>query len=527
MTLKRRSSGPIRRSKRLQAAKRCSSASPSEDHHSTSAHESLDSDTSSDINGDQLSILDAPETGSDAEAEECELHIYDSRYDTRGELILLRAGTHFRIDIPLPDSRHAGFVVIRHYSPSKILTKTNFEIRSPYATKAIRHVIKSYPGLAIGSKGKIVLDDQPRCLFHYRAELLEFAHSQSDKRFLQHVDYCLKYMNKVLSPQLNAFSTNVEHNTDQPGLQYEDLWMVFKPGTLLYQNDKFPRIAQLHHMGWVVQRSSPPPPFPQTIECYWILYSKGLCFNGKDFEIMNFTDRLEPYEGVKPFSRLDIFPLEYHERHAQIRQDSLDRAKLFISKAMGLRYYHYEGTGLIINQKKIDDRYEYRSEPTEINERIVLDEMLYSKYRRQNLREPPKSMTASTLLPADDLTALSRLKDDELRTCQVLIGGYVLGMEKWGEFHIDFIRDVNFSRYAFDTLALSLEKKSLITALVTSHKPPPTSANILMKKGRGLTFLLHGPPGVGKTFTADEEASWSKRRSPRSLITLQRASPTI
>lgn len=377
MTLKRRSSGPIRRSKRLQAAKRCRSASPSEDHHSTSAHESLDSDTSSDINGDQLSILDAPETGSDAEAEECELHIYDSRYDTRGELILLRAGTHFRIDIPLPDSRHAGFVVIRHYSPSKILTKTNFEIRSPYATKAIRHVIKSYPGLAIGSKGKIVLDDQPRCLFHYRAELLEFAHSQSDKRFLQHVDYCLKYMNKVLSPQLNAFSTNVEQNTDQPGLQYEDLWMVFKPGTLVYENAKFPRIAQLHRMEWVVQRFLPPgpapsqrsprpPPFHQTIEFQWIFYSKMLCFDGKNFEIVDFTRRLAPYEGVRPFSSLDIFPLEYHERHAQIRQDSLDRAKLFISKAVGLRYCHYEGTGLIINQTKIHDTYEYQAEPTEV-----------------------------------------------------------------------------------------------------------------------------------------------------------------
>lgn len=67
----------------------------------------------------------------------------------------------------------------------------------------------------------------------------------------------------------------------------------------------------------------------------------------------------------------------------------------------------------------------------QINERIVLDEMIYSQYRSQNLREPPKPMTRSALLPADDLTALSRLKDDELRTCQALIGGYVLGMEKY------------------------------------------------------------------------------------------------
>jgi len=36
---------------------------------------------------------------------------------------------------------------------------------------------------------------------------------------------------------------------------------------------------------------------------------------------------------------------------------------------------------------------------------------------------------------------------------------------------------------------------------------PPWSADFVQGKGQGLTFLLHGKPGVGKTWTAGKYGS--------------------
>ena len=62
---------------------------------------------------------------------------------------------------------------------------------------------------------------------------------------------------------------------------------------------------------------------------------------------------------------------------------------------------------------------------------------------------------------------------------------------------------------AIDNLVMSDEKKILIKALVhqyTDHAASggkvatPWSADFIRNKGEGQIFLLHGSPGVGKTY---------------------------
>jgi DNA polymerase III delta prime subunit len=62
-----------------------------------------------------------------------------------------------------------------------------------------------------------------------------------------------------------------------------------------------------------------------------------------------------------------------------------------------------------------------------------------------------------------------------------------------------------------DSLVMPKERKTLIEALVRkfSSNDPASSrlswrADHMENKGEGQIFLLHGPPGVGKTFTAGE-----------------------
>ncbi|KAI2508476.1 hypothetical protein MHU86_6003 [Fragilaria crotonensis] len=72
----------------------------------------------------------------------------------------------------------------------------------------------------------------------------------------------------------------------------------------------------------------------------------------------------------------------------------------------------------------------------------------------------------------------------------------------WGVAMVHGTKSVEFNEKAFDALVMSGGRKKLIRALVTSHEGKE-SVDVIAGKGDGSIFLLHGPPGVGKTLTAE------------------------
>ena len=58
-------------------------------------------------------VLKQEEPGSNGE--ESEIYVYESRYDTCGEEVILRAGTKSKIKPPKPKSHRACLVLTREY----------------------------------------------------------------------------------------------------------------------------------------------------------------------------------------------------------------------------------------------------------------------------------------------------------------------------------------------------------------------------------------------------------------------------
>jgi hypothetical protein len=102
-----------------------------------------------------------------------------------------------------------------------------------------------------------------------------------------------------------------------------------------------------------------------------------------------------------------------------------------------------------------------------------------------------------------DSDSLARLTEGELLLCPHKVPGYSLEKKRWGLFDVRNISDMIFDDYAFAQLVLSEDKKTLISSMVTTATLEDDHFDDFIKgKGKSLIFLLHGEPGVGKTYTA-------------------------
>jgi hypothetical protein len=87
--------------------------------------------------------------------------------------------------------------------------------------------------------------------------------------------------------------------------------------------------------------------------------------------------------------------------------------------------------------------------------------------------------------------------------CDNEVLGYSLIDKRWCAFRLDLVEDIKCSERAFDGLLLPSEQKETILSLVRVHTNETLKFNdLIQEKGKGMIFLLHGEPGVGKTLTA-------------------------
>ena len=95
-----------------------------------------------------------------------------------------------------------------------------------------------------------------------------------------------------------------------------------------------------------------------------------------------------------------------------------------------------------------------------------------------------------------------------------LVTGFSFAAKCWGAATVSGLREIVFHAEAFDRLVLPPSRKLLISALVGSYRVAEdilggegrVYTDIIAGKGEGTIFLLHGPPGCGKTLTAEAVA---------------------
>jgi hypothetical protein len=104
---------------------------------------------------------------------------------------------------------------------------------------------------------------------------------------------------------------------------------------------------------------------------------------------------------------------------------------------------------------------------------------------------------------------LSNLTDQIKASCSPFLYGFSFTGKIWGEFTIDQVSDIAFRTDAYEKLVIPEETKEIVFALVEDKVSGET--DIIDGKGGGVIFLMAGPPGGGKTLTAESIAEKLQR----------------
>ena len=270
----------------------------------------------------------------------CELKTFESRYNWRGERLILNVGSRKDWDASNHVAPDSALVLTRFYNHIKEFDYTELEIRSPHLKKAFKEVVPEYKNLDIQTNS-IILRDEVRYFFYYRTELQEYGRNLEDHTAIQHLMFALTYMYRTLESELHTYYNFAEDSFSPPSIDFANLWMVFRPGDYYYTNvshtERVTKIRRIYRVKGAAK---------------WTIDGKNISYDGKDFGYTPTTTSIWSYDGYKRLIDLTAKPLNYHPDKKSIIERMVQRGKKYTS-LHGIHHREYDGTAQALGPNRM------------------------------------------------------------------------------------------------------------------------------------------------------------------------------
>lgn len=283
-------------------------------------------------------------------------------------------------------------------------------------------------------------------------------------------------------------------------------------------------------------------------------------WNGLRFGVAEKMWQLHYFKGTRKVHSLGIFPLHTHPDREKISRELIERGK----KYERLRGQHFVEFAREIKSGYVSTpfifcrpTYFIRAEViqlihlrVQVTERVIIDEDFYwesGDRSRPRLKLFKESHERYTNLDEDNRVDHDKdsanmadaegnyhsdarsdghapLTNDQLLLCSWSVTAFKLKTKVWDDLPVEHIREIDWIPNMMSRLVLNQDVKDLIVALIDYKTTQATDDeqnfdDFVPGKGKGIVMLLCGPPGVGKTLTAEAVSEHSK--SPLYRINVQ------
>lgn len=425
--------------------------------------------------------------------------------------------THPCIDEDIPEqvnwwSKFAMCLVRYLDNSNKYVQKIALQINSQHLKDILRDTIGSFPGVSFQTKD-ITIDAPYRVLLHYKGELEKAGEKlEEGSEAKDHLDLLLDFVYEQFKDTIEE----TENLLEQGLISYQHLWTIFRPGTIIYA-PVFgqARCFELTNYAYTPDGLS--------------LSSEYVDFDGDDFGKRGASRLLPGFTGAEKIQHLTAYPISYHANENSLREQLIARGTRWEGYA-GMHFQRYQGVALehtgcgmsrfnVDGRVVVDTKTFHRLNANLAYSVIPFKDASAKRAKRRRIQsaddEEDEEDGGETLdLVPDNSLDLDPLTEKQLLLTNATVRGFSFTEKRWFEFFVDRLQPAGWNPNCFDQLVLPQPQKDLVQALVANHIHQHTNNtfdDIVKGKGKGLILVLHGPPGVGKTLTAETVAEFCKR----------------
>lgn len=203
-----------------------------------------------------------------------------------------------------------------------------------------------------------------------------------------------------------------------------------------------------------------------------------------------YTANIQYFTG---FAALKSLPIRMLDENTKVKLT--ERGKLFASLVDGTHYVQY--TGQLTRSSWWSIR-TYRADG-----RLMIDSWSFAQIDHDQFNNETRTLNIKNENnnPVQGNTKFFIIKpEDYWRTFPYLFG-FSFRSKNWGKVKVTGITPIKWREDAYNKLVLPDDEKLMIRALV--EYSGGSFSDLIEGKGGGCIFLLHGPPGQGKTLTAE------------------------
>ncbi|KAI0851001.1 P-loop containing nucleoside triphosphate hydrolase protein [Daldinia vernicosa] len=437
------------------------------------------------------------------ETMKCEIKHLDQRWNEKDEQYFAER----KQEVEKPEQkdwwRLFAFCVVKHYYDDDELDTTRLYVNPQPLRQLLKDVIGDYPDDPI-DVDDVQIETPYYSLFHHRKQLESegldrFKNDQDSKAQLELL------MNWIKSHFENDISAYEKCISGLKAIPYESLWTLFPPNKIIYAKVLNQNRAFRVHSCWYEEGDNP----------HLNLWANFIDFDGNALGTRRAELSIKKYAGTRQLAELTAIPLDLQDDSARIRAELIERGRKFESY-IGQHFEQYNGVGL----KKTERGYARFN----VKGRIMIDCETYHRLEAddafdvEELGKPTGSINSSHMTTINEIDfvretkTFDKLSDDDASITNATVRGYAFGVKQFLEFFVDKISPIEWNIHCFDNLVLDPATKKTVQAVVSTHSSSRDGFDDIVKgKGQGLVCVLHGPPGVGKTLTAECVAEYVKR----------------